>query len=49
MSITEKRLQAGEDMWIKQIAALTIQLAWRKYYRWRTSAQNNIMLLCMVG
>ena len=33
MSITEKRLQAGEDEWVRQIAALTIQLAWRKFYR----------------
>ena len=32
-AIHEKRLQAGEDEWHKQIAALTIQLAWRKYYR----------------
>lgn len=32
-AIREKRLQAGEEEWTKQIAALTIQLAWRKYYR----------------
>ncbi len=33
-AIREKRLQAGEEEWQKQIAALTIQLCWRKFYRW---------------
>lgn len=28
-----KRLDAGELEWKKQIAACTIQLAWRKFYR----------------
>ena len=32
-SIHERRLDLGEEEWTRQIAALTIQLAWRKYYR----------------
>lgn len=32
-NIRTKRLAAGEEEWYRQIAALTIQLAWRKYYR----------------
>lgn len=32
-AIKLKRLDAGELEWKKQIAACTIQLAWRKYYR----------------
>ena len=32
-AIKLKRLDAGEMEWKKQIAACTIQLAWRKYYR----------------
>ncbi|XP_074644688.1 uncharacterized protein LOC141901380 [Tubulanus polymorphus] len=34
-AIRNKRLEAGEEEWIRQIAALTIQLAWRKYCRKR--------------
>ncbi|XP_023931035.1 inversin-like isoform X1 [Lingula anatina] len=32
-AIKSKRLKAGEEEWKRQIAALTIQLAWRKFYR----------------
>ena len=32
-AIRLKRLDAGELEWKKQIAACTIQLAWRKFYR----------------
>jgi hypothetical protein len=32
-SIHQLQTQAGAEEFQKQIAALTIQLAWRKYYR----------------
>jgi hypothetical protein len=32
-SIRMRRLQASQAEWEREIAALTIQLAWRKFYR----------------
>ena len=37
-AIKLKRLDAGELEWRKQIAACTIQLAWRKYFRRKASS-----------
>ncbi|KAK3756742.1 hypothetical protein RRG08_018466 [Elysia crispata] len=33
MSVHKKRLRATQEEWERQIAALTIQLAWRKFFR----------------
>ncbi|GFO32396.1 inversin-like [Plakobranchus ocellatus] len=33
VSVHKKRLRATQEEWEKQIAALTIQLAWRKFFR----------------
>ena len=31
--LDERQRKENEEDWMHQIAALTIQLAWRKYYR----------------
>ena len=40
-AIKLKRLDAGELEWKKQIAACTIQLAWRKFFRRKLLSELN--------
>lgn len=32
--VEQKRLEAQQEEWIREVAALTVQLAWRRYHRW---------------
>lgn len=48
-SVRQKRLDAGELEWRRQIAACTIQLAWRKYYRRRLLDSLNVSSAGVAG
>ena len=46
MSVHKMRLRATQEEWERQIAALTIQLAWRKFFRFGLVSLFQFLLSC---